>query len=436
MIFHESLIDKKAEMAVIGSCFLGGYPTFYEVREILDSHDFYSEHLRLIYETIIDLVEAQKPIDSIEVESATSGKFNGKQFVELINSVVTADNAKYYANIVKTKSMSREKITQMRQINEMLNNGDDPAEVIGKAINDDIRILSNRKKSDATRLEDSYDKFLRTVELRRAAGGIVGIKSGYSEFDRLTSGFRNGKFYIIGARPKMGKTTLALNMIYNIAKVLDRPIYFKTLEMSEEDISEKFANMITGIDSFAIQNSGMLSETEYNMVKGVSKTLRNTNIFIDDKPGKASEFCNSLRRWKAMNNLGFAVVDYLQCFGFEKNQSRFEQNTQVSNMMRDIAKELDIPVLGLSQLSRSVEDRDDKVPNASDLRESGAYEQDAAMVALMYRDDYYYPENYPKHNDPSEVDFIIPLNRFGPAGKIGFMFNKKQSRFYLEGVTP
>ncbi len=427
----EPLYDQQSEWSTIGSCFFGGYPTFYEVKEILDVNDFYEEKIRMIFEVIIDLHKKNQPItDVTSIHAALNNKITFKELIEISNSVTTYKNARHYAEIVKSKSIARQKINQCRDIIQKLFEGEDPREIISKGMQNDIQILNKGQKSEAVHIKDTYMDFLNELEMRRETKGLVGISTGFSELDYILRGLKSGGMYIIGARPKMGKTTLAVNIAKYVAFKLKIPVYFKSLEMTITQLDEKIANDLSDVDGYRIQNASLLSDSEYKKVKDVGENIYESALYIDDKSSTASSFATTLRRWKISHGIGLVIIDYLQRFKSEPNiRGKYEQVSEISNIICDVAKEINTPILALSQLSRDVEKRDDKVPMASDLRESGSLEQDAAAVMLMYRDDYYYPDKYPPNNDPSEVEIYIPLNRFGPSGKVNLMFNKAKSRF-------
>jgi replicative DNA helicase len=431
---NEMFVDKNAEMAVIGSCFLGGSPTLYEVVEILDVEDFYGEQHREIFEKLIEMDKRKEPItDIIAVQTVLGPKYPVGFLVEIVNSVTSYANARHYAEIVKTKAIARKKYQQCHETMNRLADGEEPREVISRSMQNDMAILNSQKKSEVVPARETFHRFLDELEERRKSDGLVGFSTGFADIDNRLRGLRPGGMYIIAARPKMGKTTLALNMVRYMALKLQIPVYLKTLEMTASQVHEKFVSDLADIDGWKLTNPSMLSDYEYKKVTGIGEKLYDSLLFIDERPGRASQFATSLRRWSIENPGGIAVIDYLQRFIPEKGtKGEYEQISEISNIVTNIAKEIPIPIIAISQLSRDVEKRSDKVPMLSDLRGSGALEQDAAAVMMLYRDDYYFPAKYGPNNDPSEVDVYIHANRFGPTGQLKLSFVKAKSRFEPE----
>jgi replicative DNA helicase len=425
-----TLIDKQTEKAVIGSCFIGGFPTLYEVSEILEVDDFFGEQHREIYETLIDMEKKKQPItDIVAVNEALNNKYPIGFLIEIVNAVTTYSNARYYAEIIKTKAIARKKYQQCQADMKSLLDGEEPREIVSKSMQDDMKILNGQKKTEVIHVKETYPLFLDELNERSKNGGIVGIETGYKDIDDKLRGMRNGNMYLLAARPKMGKTTLALNIASHLAIDKKIPVYFKSLEMTTSQINEKLVNDLADVDSFKLANASMLNDFDHKKIGNVGELIYDSKLFIDERTGRASQLAVSLRRWKIENPGGVAIVDYLQRFVPEKGtKGEYEQISEISNIVCNTAKELNIPLLVLSQLSREVEKRSDKIPLLSDLRGSGALEQDAAAVMMLYRDDYYFPKKY-TNNDPSEVDVFIHANRFGPTGQTKLLFYKAKSRF-------
>lgn len=427
---ENDIYDKQTEAALIGAFFIGGSDALDQVAPTLQVMDFYGEQHRELYETLLDIRKKKLPIDILTVSEALKGKYNSADLIEFANSTTSYQNAVAYANIIKKKSMARRKVQQCREVINQLTSGSDPEEVISRDILSSTGLLARNSKNRLIHIKDGFQTFLDELEQRRVNSGLVGISSGYKEFDGYLKGFRKGSLYLLGARPKMGKTTLSINIARNIAEQ-GIPVYFKSLEMTASQIEEKLVCEIALIDGYKLQDPAQMNSEDWRIVSGkVGNAFYDLPLWIDDTPGKASELIISLRKWKADNPGGFVVIDYLQRFKPETTKGNsYEQTSETSNIICDAAKELDLPFLALSQLSRDVEKREDKFPTPADLRGSGSLEQDAAAVILLYRDDYYYPENYPKGNEPSVVNARIALNRFGETGIIDFNFYKAKSRF-------
>jgi replicative DNA helicase len=427
----------QAERGVIGSCFLDGFNVLDEVRQIVDIEDFFTEKHRMIFAGIIDMQHKKVPITDITmVIDFLGGKITYPDLIDIINSVTNSKNATHYALIVKEKSVARQKILQCHDLLDKLYEGaENVNDLLSQSMLFDSKLSNSEKNSGVAHIKNLLMSLYDELEVRLEHKGIIGISSGFSDLDKYTGGFRNGNMYIIGARPKMGKTSLAIQLARNVAGN-GIPVLIKSLEMTKEQLAEKFFSMEAHIDGNKLQNTSLMVDSDWPKAAHALGILSDMGIYIDDKPGKASDFNITLRREKATKNIGFTIIDYLQRFRPEGNRrSSYEQVSDISNIICDMAKEVNIPVLALSQLSRDVEKRNDKTPTAADLRESGALEQDAAMVALMYREDYYFPDKFPKHNDPSKVNLIIPLNRFGPSGGVDLMFHKAITRFAQIATT-
>jgi replicative DNA helicase len=426
---ENDIYDKQTEKALIGALFIGGYDVLDQVAPILQVADFYGEQHRELFETLIDIRKKKLPVDMLTVGEALKGKYSFADLIKYANSPASYQHAVTYAEIVKKKSMARQKAQQCREVINQLMSGADPEEIISKDLTNSAGLLTSNSKNRLIHVKDGFQTFLDELEERRANNGVVGISTGCGNLDEYVK-FRNGSLYLLGARPKMGKTTLAVNIARNVAEH-GIPVYFKSLEMTVSQIEEKLTSEIAWIDGSKLQNPARMAFEEWRIISGkAGNTLYNLPIWIDDKPGKASELIISLRKWKAENPRGFVVIDYLQRFKPESSRANsYEQTSETSNIICDAAKELDFPILALSQLSRDVEKRNDKFPSPADLRGSGSLEQDAAAVILLYRDDYYYPDKYPKPNDPSQVNVFIALNRFGETGIIDFDFYKSKSKF-------
>lgn len=428
---NPALIDKQTEKAVIGSCFLGGFPTLYEVAEILDVEDFFGEHHREIYETLLAMEKKKQPItDIISVNTALNNKYPIADLIDIMNAVTTYTNARYYAEIIKTKAIALKKYQQCQRIMEELLQGEDPRELVSKSMNDDMAILNSQKKAEVVHAKNTYHQFIDELNERSKNGGLVGVETGYKSIDEKLRGMRKGGMYLLAARPKMGKTSLALNIATYLAIKKKVPVYFKSLEMTTPQIHEKLVGDLADIENWKLTNPSMLNDFEHKKIANVGQMIYDSSLYIDERPGRASQFATSLRRWKIENPDGIAIIDYIQRFAPEKGtKGEYEQISEMSNIICNTAKELELPVLALSQLSREVEKRNDKVPLLSDLRGSGALEQDAAAVIMLYRDDYYFPQKYGPGNDPSEVDVFVHANRFGPTGQAKLLFFKSKSRF-------
>jgi len=431
--------DERAEQATLGSCLIGGTPALDEARAIISAEDFFKDSHRALF-AILDGMERKKiSLDLVTVTNELNNRgrleeIGGLTYLTHLADVVPSPaNVAHYATIVKKKSLARQKRKQCLETISKLDEGADPEEVISQAMLEDSDLLAAGRKPTARPLKELLSEVYDELEERRSNHGLIGLKTGFSDLDRITGGFRRGEVTILAARPKMGKTTLALNIALNVA-MAGRPVYIASLEMSAGQLVEKLISSHSKIKGELLQDPVKLADSGLTKIALTCDKLSGTGLYIDDVAViKPSDLLVKLRRHKALHGLDLVVVDYLQLMQAETRRgSRYEEITEISRMLKLIAKELNVSLLALSQLSRSVEERSDKTPQPSDLRDSGALEQDAALVMFLYRDDYYKPDDYPPGNDPSETDCIVSLNRFGGTGAVKFMFHKAISLFTLQ----
>lgn len=435
MIFY----DENAEQAALGSCLIGGWPTLDELQEIIpDPTFFYREAHKELYRALLDMASRKEPIDLVTLQGElkkrnTLDEIGGIAYLtELADIVPTPANVRYYAGIVRKNALARLKFKQCQTVQERLEVGEDPETVISTVIKEDSELLTAGNKPQARHIKEILFDVMDELDERRVNQGITGLATGFSDLDQRTGGLRRGEVSLLASRPKMGKTTLALNIARNTA-LAGKTTLFLSLEMTAGQLVEKLLAAEAGIDSKLLQNTNLLGDSAWKRITRASVKIANARLFIDDTAQvKASELLIKLRRFKALYGLDLLIVDYLQLLQPEtRRETRNAEVTETSRQLKLLAKDLNIPVLALSQLSRAVDNRKDNIPQPSDLRESGALEQDAALVMFLYRDDYYHPENYPPGHNPSEVDLIISLNRFGPAGTVKFYFDKARSQFFL-----
>lgn len=430
--------DEKAEQATLGSCLIGGTPSLDEAREIISADDFYRNTHQTLFKILIDMEQKKIKPDLVTVKNEldSCGKLEeigGLTYLMYLTGVVpTPANVAHYAEIVRKKSLARQKRKQCLKAIDRLNEGIDPEEVISQAMAEDSEILTTGQKPPARPLKELLVDVYDELEERRTNKGLIGLKTGYNDLDRMTGGLRRGEVSILAARPKMGKTTLGLNIALNAAMV-GRSVYFASLEMSGQQLTEKLISAKAGIKGDLLQNPAIMPDSGFQTIAKACSKIYEATLFIDDMAIiKPSDLLIKLRRFKALYGLDLVVIDYLQLIQAETRRgSKYEEVTETSRMLKLIAKELNVPLLALSQLSRSVEERKDKTPQPSDLRDSGALEQDAALVMFLYRDDYYNSDKYPPGNDPSETDCLVSLNRFGGTGAVKLMFHKAISLFTL-----
>lgn len=425
--------NQDAEKAILGNCLLDKL-VLLETREILTAADFYFEKHRYIFEKILELDDQKKTVDIITLQEIIEiDKIGGVPYLlSLVNQTPSIANNKQYIEIVKAKSIARQKIAECNETIKKLQDEEDPFEVISQSMVNDSKLIGDNRKSSIIHAKERVNKVYAQLEERRETNGIVGISTGFSDLDRKIGGLRDGLLILLAARPAMGKTTLALNIAKYTAFKIKKPTLFVSLEMTNDQLIEKMLAEDANLDSNILQNTMKLTDHDWKQLGNAAARIYNSQLYLDDTHRcKASELAIRLRRFKSLHDLGLVIIDYIQILAPERHGGRNAEVTETSGILQGLAKELNIPILALSQLSREVEKRPNKIPMLADLRESGSLEQDAAQVMFLYREDYYKPEDYPPNNDPSLTNLIIAKNRFGPLGVVDFHFHKAKSRFSL-----
>lgn len=425
----------EAEQAVLGAMMIDK-EAISKATEILRENDFYRQDHRAVYQVIVDLFSKNQAVDMVTVTEALKreGKLEdvgGIQFITyLANAVPTAANISYHAKIVEEKSLLRQLISVSTQIagagyegTEDVNSLLDNAErmILGvseRKISRDFAPIKEVVMSAVDRIDELYNK----------KGGITGIATGFIDFDHLTSGLQPSDLILIAARPSMGKTALVLNMAQNVAIREKKSVAFFSLEMSKEQLVQRMLCAEASIDSSRLR-IGELEDNDWEKLIWAADSLSRADIFIDDTPGiTVMEMRAKARRLKVEHNLQLIVIDYLQLMqgsGKKSGENRQQELSDISRSLKALARELNVPVIALSQLSRSVESRQVKRPMLSDLRESGALEQDADLVAFLYREDYYDKETENKNI----TELIIAKHRNGPVDTVKLFFHKQYTRF-------
>lgn len=422
-----------AEKSTLGSMLIDR-DAIAKVIEILKPKDFYREAHSIIYEIINDLFDKGEPVDLVTVseelrDQGSLEDIGGVSYLTSIaNSVPTAANVEHYAKIVEEKSVSRRLIKSASQISQLGYNSDQDLDVIlDKAEQLIFNISQRRTVQSFSGIKDVLMETFDNLEhLYDNKGGVTGVPTGFKDLDKMTSGFQDSELVIIAARPSMGKTALALNIGQYAAIEEDIPVTIFSLEMSKEQLVQRMLCSEAQVDNHRLR-TGYLNENDWNRLTDAAGSLSDAKIFIDDTPGiTAMEMRAKARRIKAEHGLGLILIDYLQLMqGSGRTESRQQEVSQISRSLKGLARELNVPVVSLSQLSRAVEQRNDKRPQLSDLRASGSIEQDADLVAFIYRDDYY--------NSDSEkegiTEIIIGKQRNGPVGTVELAFQKEYTKF-------
>lgn len=402
--------------------------------ELLRPEDFYRKAHAIIYEVINEIFDKGEPVDLVTVSEELRAKealedIGGVAYLtSLADSVPTASNVTYYAKIVEEKSLLRNLIKSANKISQLGYRGDQEVDVVlDKAEQLVFNISQKRSVQEYSGIRDVLmDTFDNLEKLYDNKDGVTGVPTGFNDLDQMTSGFQESDLIIIAARPSMGKTALALNIAQYAAVQEDIPVAIFSLEMSKEQLVQRMLCSEAQVDGHRLR-TGYLNEDDWNRLTNAAGSLSEANIFIDDTPGiTAMEMRAKARRMKAEHGLGLILIDYLQLMqGQGRVESRQQEVSKISRSLKGLARELNVPVVSLSQLSRAVEQRNDKRPQLSDLRASGSIEQDADLVAFIYRDEYYNPDT----EKQGITEIIVGKQRNGPVGTVELAFQKEYTKF-------
>ena len=428
----------EAEQSVLGSMFLSKYAVQKAV-ESLTSDLFYSDRNAKIFDAISTLTEKGKPVDLTTVATELEDRKLLKQIgdieyiTEIINSVPTAANIDEYIKIVEEKAILRRLIEEATSIaSDGYNTTEDFNDVLDNAEKKILNVVKTRKGSEFRSIQEVLSKTQSDLEkLAQTKNEITGLQTGFYDLDKVTSGLHPNELIIIAARPAMGKTAFALNLATNIAMYNNKPVALFNMEMGAEQLAMRMLSSQGQIDGYKIRN-GRLENNDWKRVNEAISRLSDTKIYIDDTPGMTiSEIRAKCRRLASSESgLGIVIIDYLQLISGSAKYAgnRQQEVSEISRSLKTLAMELDIPIVALAQLSRTVEGREDKRPLLSDLRESGSIEQDADIVAFLYRDDYYTKQVSIDENT-SKSEFIIAKHRNGPTTDLDFIFKTNTSTF-------
>ena len=428
-----------AEQSILGSMFLSE-KALEKIIEVLNKDMFYLDSHKKIFETIKNLAENKSPIDITTVTAELERKkllnqVGGVEYLtQIISSVPTAANADEYIKIVEEKFLRRNLIEAGTEIaNSGFSSTDDIGEILDDAEKKIFEVVRNRRGSEFKTIQDVLFKAQSDLEkLASLKGDITGVPSGYYDIDKLTSGFHENELIILAARPAMGKTAFALNMAVNMALNAKKSVALFNMEMGAEQLISRMLSSVGQIEASKLR-TGKLEHNDWKRVNESISRLADTKIFIDDTPGiTVSEMRAKCRRLaNSEDGLDVIIIDYLQLIsGSAKYAGQRQQEvSEISRSLKTMAMELKVPVIALAQLSRSVEGREEKRPLLSDLRESGSIEQDADIVAFLYRDDYYNKETAIDENT-SKSEFIIAKHRNGPTATVNLVFKRNTSSFF------
>jgi replicative DNA helicase len=433
--------DQDAELSVLGSILLDPLSVA-KVLQFLHPEDFYRENNGQVYRAALDLFAAGEPIDNVTLAAQlqTMGmldRIGGRtQLASMQSAVPTAANIEYYGRIVKEKAYKRRLISAGSNIAGFgYDDGVEAEEAINQAQSLVFGVADDRDQRELARLYDLLGPAMERISLQMESGqGVIGVPSGFHDLDRMTGGFKDSDLIIVAGRPSMGKTSLALNIALHAALESKKAIAIFSLEMSKEQLTERLLTEQAQIDAQRLHR-GLLSEAEYDRVSNALGPLGEAAIYIDDTPAM-DELTLQLkaRQAKMRHNIDLIVVDYLQLMHGRSrgDDNRVQEVSSISRALKGLARELRIPVIAISQLSRAPEQRPDKRPILSDLRESGAIEQDSDVVMFLFR-----PEYYKSEERPGIAEVIIAKHRNGPTGTIELKFRRDHTRFYnLETRRP
>ncbi|MBQ3305890.1 replicative DNA helicase [Candidatus Saccharibacteria bacterium] len=428
--------DLDAEKSLLGAMLISD-AAFPDILEKIKHTDFYDQRHSEIFRAMTSLYDSHRPIDLLtltaELKAAKTLKTVGgaPYLTELTNFVPTASHATAYADIIALASTKRKLIRAGSTIVEKAYADDaDVNELLGDAEKELFEVSDKNSKSDYTSLqsllEGAYD---RIEELHKNRGSLRGLKTGFHDLDEKTAGFQPGDLIIIGARPAMGKTTFAQNIAYNVAELNGKGVLFFSVEMSKEEIVDRMISDVAGVDSWNIR-TGNISDEDFAKVGDALGEMDSIPLYLDDTSSlSVLDLRNKARRAAHDHDIGLVVIDYLQLLqGSDRYAgNRVQEVTEISRGLKTLARELSVPVIALAQLNRQVTDRDNPRPVLSDLRDSGSIEQDADLVMMLHRPDYYH-----QHDDDYEETNITEVNivkhRHGPVGSIELYFQKNLNR--------
>lgn len=429
----------EAEQAVLGSILLDS-ETLVQAMEYLLPSDFYRRAHQLIFNAMIELNNANEPIDVVTLADELEKKeqmedIGGMGYLaELATSVPTSANIEYYARLVEERSLLRRLI---QASNEIIANSyeekDTVLNIIDEAERKILEVSEHKSRSGFVKIDEVLTESMKEIdELYQRDEDITGLSSGYKALDMMTAGLHPDELIILAARPGVGKTAFALNIAQNIGTNTDETVAIFSLEMGAKQLVNRML-CAEGLIDASRMRTGKLLEEEFSKLVVAMAALSTANIFIDDTPGiRVAEIRAKARRLKQeQGDLGLIIIDYLQLIEGSGRESRQQEVSEISRQLKKLAKELDVPVIAISQLSRNVESRQDKRPILSDLRESGSIEQDADIVAFLYREDYYRPEEgeEDEQEEDNVVEVIIEKNRAGARGTVNLLFIKEYNKF-------
>ena len=426
--------SEEAERSVVG-CMMMSRDAIMVAAEILTGEDFYLQMMGVVFDAMVELYNEGKPVDFVTLpeklkEKDVAPEVSSMEFAkDLFNSVPTSANVKYYANIVNEKAMLRRLIKLNEEIaNTCYLSKDSVEDILEDTEKRMFQLLQRRTGGDCVPIRQVVLNALGTIEkASQMKGTVTGVSTGFVDLDYKTSGLQPSDFILVAARPSMGKTAFVLNMAQHMAFRKEKTVAIFSLEMSKEQLVNRLFSLESKVDSQKIRTGNLEDEDWAKLIEGAG-IIGNSHLIIDDTPGiSISELRSKCRKFKLEQGLDIIIIDYLQLMSGSGRggDSRQQEISDISRALKGVARELNVPVVALSQLSRAVEKRDDKRPMLSDLRESGAIEQDADVVMFIYRDDYYNKDTENKNM----AEIIIAKQRNGPIGTVNLVWMPEYTRF-------
>lgn len=425
----------EAEQAVLGAMLISK-EAIAEAAQILNSEDFYREAHRIVFEAMMELSNKNQAVDNLTVVEQLNKENNlekvgGIAFVTaLANTVPTAANVAFYAKIVREKALMRKLINTATEIAAMgYEDNKDVDTILDKSEKMILQVAANRKTGDFMPINQIViDTFSKIETLYESKGGLTGLPTGFKDLDKLTAGLQPSDLILVAARPSMGKTAFTLNIASYVATRENKPVAFFSLEMSKEQLMQRMLCAEGLVESQRLR-VGDLDEQDWQRLINAADKFSKAPLYIDDTPGiTIMELRSKARRLQQEKGLSLILIDYLQLMqgrGNRNGDNRQQEISEISRSLKSLARELNVPVIALSQLSRSVESRQIKKPMLSDLRESGSLEQDADIVMFLYREDYYNAETENKNI----TDVIVAKHRNGPVDTVQLFFHKEFTKF-------
>lgn len=434
-VSHQPPQNTDAEASLLGAILIDS-DAVVKIADIINVEDFYDPKHARIYEATSALYEKHSPIDVLTLSDQL--KSNGlldmvggaAYLTELTNYVPTAAHVEQYAEIVAQKAVRRRLIKASQDITGIsYDESMELRDLIEEAETRLFQVSQQHIKQSVVSIETILaESFERLDDLHKDKNKLRGVSTGFKDMDAMLAGLQRSDLFILAARPSMGKTAFSLNLAHNVAKLSKQPVLFFSLEMSKEQLVDRLLSVESGVDAWALR-TGNLTDADFEKIGQAMGELSESPIYIDDSPSiTVSDLRTKARREAHVHPLGLIIVDYLQLmsggarFG---DGNRVQEISEISRGLKGVARELNVPLIALSQLSRSVESRSPQIPQLSDLRESGSIEQDADVVAFIYREDYYNPDTDRK----GITDILIKKHRNGPTGGVELFFDREKQRY-------